>query len=86
MVAVKYSIVVPVYNEEESFQALNTRLREVMGQLDGPAEVVLVDDGSRDRSYPMMLAANQADSRFKVLQLSRNFGHQVAITAGMASS
>lgn len=79
----KYSIVVPVYNEEESFPALIKRLREVMDLLDGPAEVVLVDDGSQDSSYQLMTEANRQDSRVKILQLSRNFGHQVAITAGM---
>jgi polyisoprenyl-phosphate glycosyltransferase len=79
----RYSIVVPVYNEEESLQDLVIRLREVMDSLDGSAEVVLVDDGSKDGSYQLMVAANREDSRFKVLQLSRNFGHQVAITAGM---
>lgn len=83
MDAAKYSIVVPVFNEEESFPDLVKRLREVMDQLDGPVEVVLVDDGSRDASYQLMVAANREDPRFKVLQLSRNFGHQVAITAGM---
>ena len=81
--AAKYSIVVPVYNEEESFSDLVKGLREVMDLLDGPAEVVLVDDGSRDSSYRLMLEANREDPRFKVIQLSRNFGHQVAITAGM---
>jgi polyisoprenyl-phosphate glycosyltransferase len=80
---VRYSIVIPIYNEEESFGALVSRLAEVMDQLDGPAEVVLVDDGSRDGSYALMVAANREDPRFKVLQLSRNFGHQIAITAGM---
>lgn len=79
----RYSVVVPVYNEEESIPALVKVLREVMDLLDGPAEVVLVDDGSRDSSYELMLAANREDPRFRVLQLSRNFGHQVAITAGM---
>jgi polyisoprenyl-phosphate glycosyltransferase len=81
--AVKYSIVIPIYNEEESFSALVKRLREVMDQLDGPAEVIMVDDGSRDASYELMEEANREDPRFKVLQLSRNFGHQIAITAGM---
>jgi glycosyltransferase involved in cell wall biosynthesis len=81
--SVKYSIVIPIYNEEESFPALVKRLREVMDQLDGPAEVVLVDDGSRDGSYELMAGVNREDPRFKVLQLSRNFGHQIAITAGM---
>ena len=79
----RYSIVIPIFNEEESFGALAGRLREVMGRLDGPAEVILVDDGSRDSSYELMVAANREDGRFKVVQLSRNFGHQIAITAGM---
>ncbi len=83
LTTVKYSIVIPIYNEDESFPALVTRLREVMDRLDGPVEVVLVDDGSRDRSFALMAAANREDPRFKVLQLSRNFGHQIAITAGM---
>jgi polyisoprenyl-phosphate glycosyltransferase len=80
---VKYSIVIPIYNEEQSFPALVRRLREVLDRLDGPAEVVLVDDGSRDGSYELMAAVNREDPRFKVLQLSRNFGHQIAVTAGM---
>jgi len=86
MDALKYSIVVPVYNEEESISELVRRLREVMDSLDGPAETVLVDDGSRDSSYQLMVDANSSDPRFKVIQLSRNFGHQVAITAGMDSA
>lgn len=83
MEAVTYSIVIPLYNEEESFSDLIKQLTEVMDLLDGPAEVVLVDDGSRDSSYQLMVEANRLDERFKILQLSRNFGHQVAITAGM---
>jgi dolichol-phosphate mannosyltransferase len=80
---VKYSIVIPIYNEEESFAALVKRLLAVMDQLDGTVEVVLVDDGSKDSSYQLMKESNRQDPRFKVLQLSRNFGHQIAITAGM---
>src|SRR5260370_25707812 len=83
MDALKYSIVVPVYNEEESIAELVGRLRETMDKLDGPAEAVLVDDGSTDSSYQLMLDAHYRDPRFKVIQLSRNFGHQLAITAGM---
>jgi glycosyltransferase involved in cell wall biosynthesis len=83
MDTIRYSIVVPIYNEEESFAELVRRLHEVMDRLDGPAEVILVDDGSRDSSYQLMTQANRDDSRFKVIQLSRNFGHQLAITAGM---
>jgi dolichol-phosphate mannosyltransferase len=83
MDALKYSIVVPVYNEEESITELVGRLRETMDRLDGPAEALLVDDGSKDSSYRLMLDAHETDPRFKVIQLSRNFGHQLAITAGM---
>jgi polyisoprenyl-phosphate glycosyltransferase len=83
MEAVKYSVVIPLYNEEESLPALISRLREVMGELDGPTEVVMVDDGSRDSTFQLMTEANREDSRFKIIQLSRNFGHQLAITAGM---
>jgi glycosyltransferase involved in cell wall biosynthesis len=81
--AVKYSVVVPIYNEEETFAELTKRLAEVMDKLDGPAEAVLVDDGSTDASYPLMVQARAEDPRFKIVQLSRNFGHQIAITAGM---
>jgi len=83
MEAAKYSIVIPLYDEEESFPDLVKQLREVMDLLDGPSEVILVDDGSKDATYQLMLEANREDARFKLLQLSRNFGHQVAITAGM---
>jgi dolichol-phosphate mannosyltransferase len=79
----RYSVVSPVYNEEETLPDLVRRVREVIDQLDGPAEVILVDDGSQDGSYPLMAAANREDPRFKTVQLSRNFGHQIAITAGM---
>jgi glycosyltransferase involved in cell wall biosynthesis len=86
MEAIKYSIVIPIYNEEETFPELIERVSEVIDLLDGPAEVVLVDDGSRDSSYQLMVEASLRDSRFKVVQLSRNFGHQLAITAGMDAS
>ena len=79
----EYSIVVPIYNEEETVSELVRRLQLLLDQLDGPAEVILVDDGSSDRSHELMLGAHETDSRIKVLRLSRNFGHQIAITAGM---
>jgi polyisoprenyl-phosphate glycosyltransferase len=79
----EYSLVVPIFNEEETLSELARRLTLLLDALDGPAEVVLVDDGSSDRSYDLMVAAREIDPRFKVLRLSRNFGHQIAITAGM---
>ena len=80
---VKYSIVIPLYNEEGILPTLVERLQEIMAQLDGPAEVVMVDDGSRDATYQLAQAVTEADPRFKLIQFSRNFGHQMAITAGM---
>jgi dolichol-phosphate mannosyltransferase len=79
----EYSLVVPIFNEEETLSELVRRLTLLLDALDGPAEVVLVDDGSSDRSYELMVAARETDPRFKVVRLSRNFGHQIAITAGM---
>jgi dolichol-phosphate mannosyltransferase len=83
---VKYSIVIPLYNEEQILPLLVERLQEIMAQLDGAAEVVMVDDGSSDRTFPLAQAAATRDPRFKLIQFSRNFGHQMAITAGMDAS
>jgi glycosyltransferase involved in cell wall biosynthesis len=78
-----YSFVIPIYNEEETLWELYKRVSALISQLDGDSEVILVDDGSKDSSYEIISKLNSVDSRFKVAQLSRNFGHQVAITAGM---
>lgn len=78
-----YSFVIPVHNEEGSLPELRGRLSQLLGRLDGEAEVILVDDGSTDRSWLVMTEFHTADTRFKAVRLSRNFGHQVAITAGM---
>jgi dolichol-phosphate mannosyltransferase len=83
---VKYSIVIPLYNEEGILPLLVERLQEIMAQLDGTAEVVMIDDGSSDRTYSLAQAAATSDPRFKLIQFSRNFGHQMAITAGMDAS
>lgn len=78
-----YSIIIPIFNEELTLPELHARLTKVASQLDAPFEVILVDDGSKDRSYELLRGINAKDSRFKVIRLSRNFGHQVAISAGM---
>ena len=78
-----YSLVVPAYNEEGVIQELVAHLGGVMDALDGDAEAILVDDGSRDRTYELMLEAARNDPRFRLVRLSRNFGHQIALTAGV---
>ena len=78
-----YSFVIPVYNEEEVLPELYRRMKALMDQLDGPSEAVLVDDGSRDNSYPLMLELYAIDPRFKVVHFSRNFGKEVAVSAGL---
>jgi polyisoprenyl-phosphate glycosyltransferase len=78
-----YSLVVPAHNEEGVIEELAVRLVEVMDSLDGDAEAILVDDGSGDRTYELMLRVAEADPRFRLIRLSRNFGHQIALTAGV---
>jgi len=78
-----YSIIIPVYNEEQTIPELYARLAAATAALDAPAEVILVDDASRDRSYELLCAIHARDARVKILRLSRNFGHQVAISAGI---
>jgi dolichol-phosphate mannosyltransferase len=79
----RYSFVIPIYNEEDTLPELARRLTEVVDRLDGEAEAIFVDDGSTDRSHELLVELNRRDGRFKTLRLARNFGHQMAITAGL---
>lgn len=79
----KYSFIIPIYNEEENIAELYRRLTSVLNALDGSSEVILVNDGSRDASLDMMRQLHQQDRRIVYLSLARNFGHQVAVTAGL---
>jgi len=83
MVRPGLSIVVPLHNEEAIVETLVQRLKTVMDGLGVNTEVILVNDGSRDRTAEVLRQARGADQRFKVIHLSRNFGHQRAITAGL---
>jgi dolichol-phosphate mannosyltransferase len=78
-----YSFVIPVYNEEETLPALEERLLQLFELMDGPTEVVFVDDGSTDGSWHLIEGIVRRDPRFGAVGFSRNFGHQVAITAGL---
>ncbi|NTV34195.1 MAG: glycosyltransferase family 2 protein [Deltaproteobacteria bacterium] len=80
----KLDIVIPIYNEEDNLGELQRRLRDVCSGIQGcDWQVLYVNDGSADRSLSIMLEQHRADPRFTVLDLSRNFGHQAAITAGL---
>jgi polyisoprenyl-phosphate glycosyltransferase len=78
-----YSFVVPIFNEEAVLPVLLHRLDGLMAKLDGPSEVIFVDDGSTDTCGIVAAARARDDGRYKYLRFSRNFGHQIAITAGM---
>ena len=78
-----YSIVVPVFNEEAVLPVLLRRLDILMAELDGPAETIFVDDASTDCSSIILRDKAKTDPRYRYIGLSRNFGHQVAISAGM---
>ena len=79
----RYSLVVPLYNEEANLPELYRRLRDVIDRLDGEAELVLINDGSHDRSLAMIRDLHRQDPQVSYLSLARNFGHQVAVTAGL---
>jgi polyisoprenyl-phosphate glycosyltransferase len=76
------SVVVPVFNEEEVIELFHARLASVMEGIGAPWEVIYVNDGSRDRSLPILLGLSNRDSHTSVLNFSRNFGKEIAMTAG----
>lgn len=78
----RYSIVVPFHNEEENVTALYDRLKAVMEQIGDSFELVLVDDGSSDRTYKLLEEIAAVDSRVLVVKLRRNFGQTSALAAG----
>jgi glycosyltransferase involved in cell wall biosynthesis len=79
----RYSIVVPCFNEEGVLHELHRRIQAVMDQTGEAWELVLINDGSRDRTPEIMRELHAADPRVKVVDFARNFGHQIAVTAGL---
>jgi dolichol-phosphate mannosyltransferase len=77
------SVVVPIFNEQENLPELRRRLTAALEQTSEPWEVVMVNDGSRDRSPELIRGYHADDPRIKLVDLSRNFGHQPAVTAGI---
>jgi len=80
----KLSIVIPIFNEEELIDLLHRRVVNTLEGLCYSWEVVYVDDGSQDRSLELLLAKEAKDPRVTIVELSRNWGHQSAITSGLS--
>jgi len=80
----KISIIIPLYNEEQVFEELEKRLSNLVNKHDIEFEFILVDDGSVDNTPALMEKLSLSDNKFKSVFLSRNFGHQIAVSAGMA--
>lgn len=77
------SIVIPAFNEEEVLSILRERITQFMDQLPFACELIMVNDGSADRTLELLIEWAEADSRLQVLGLARCFGHQIAVTAGL---
>lgn len=77
------SVVAPVHDEEEVLPAFVASVTRVLDETVGSWELIIVDDGSRDGTYPLAVELHARDPRVKVVRLSRNFGHQVALSAGL---
>lgn len=83
---VELSVIIPVYNEEDSLSALYERLVAVLPGVAASFEILFVDDGSQDRSWPLIQALGDRDRGVRGIRFSRNFGHQIAITAGLENA
>jgi polyisoprenyl-phosphate glycosyltransferase len=80
----RYSIVVPLYNERDVLPELYRRLRATLAHLHGPAEIIFVNDGSSDGTLGILRTLQFDDKHVRIVSLSRNFGHQVAVSAGLS--
>ncbi len=78
-----YTIIAPIYNELDNIQVLYTRVCEVMDSTGEPWEFVMVDDGSTDGSTEAILELKEKDDKIVPVIFARNFGHQIAVTAGL---
>jgi len=79
----KLSIVIPIFNEEENIDSLINRLRTVVAQMQISCEYIFVNDGSKDQSIQLIKNLALADPTVKFIDFSRNFGHQIAVSAGL---
>ncbi|CAB3670624.1 glycosyltransferase family 2 protein [Achromobacter sp. LC458] len=82
--AIQISIVIPFLNEQDVLPICHSKLKEILGELGLPYEIVFVDDGSTDKSVLILTALMERDPRVRVVRLSRNFGKEAAMSAGLA--
>lgn len=82
----RLSVVIPSFNEESLLAETHARVRHCLDRLGVPFEIIYVDDGSTDGTYCVLQEIQERDPAVRVVRLSRNFGHQIAITAGMDDS
>ena len=77
------SVIIPIYNEEMNLVPMNSRVISALSPLQLQYEIIYVNDGSKDRSLPIILGLSEENSSVKYIDFSRNFGHQIAISAGL---
>ena len=77
------SVIIPIYNEEENIRLLHQRLTKVLNAMGSSYELIFVNDGSVDQSMQMVMDLAKAENNIKFIDLSRNFGHQIAVMAGL---
>jgi polyisoprenyl-phosphate glycosyltransferase len=80
------SLIVPVFNEENSLDVFMDEITKVLDKIDLDREIIFINDGSRDNTYPILLEMQKQNSSIKVINLSRNFGKDIALTAGLDAS
>ncbi len=80
------SIIVPVYNEEESVESLVQETRSALASMGKDYEIIVVDDGSTDGTYPILYRLHKGASKLKVIRFKRNFGQTAALAAGLANA
>ena len=79
----QFSVIIPAYNEEEVIEVCYSELTKVMQDLEETYELIFVDDGSHDETVSILRKISQEDKNVRIISFSRNYGHQIAITAGM---
>jgi dolichol-phosphate mannosyltransferase len=79
----KYSVILPIFNEQENLNSLYSRVVKVLVNLKEDYEIIFINDGSQDRTKDILIGLHKKNNKIKIINFSRNFGHQIAVTAGL---